>query len=76
MRHSKRDFLTAQDIKFAMNKLNLDQVFGYPSYAQQYTYQQMNLVQSAGDAADNDTTAHVSQESVNIWYTKPNQIDL
>ena len=38
MRHSKRDYLTCQDVKLAMSKLNIDSVFGYPSFAQQYTY--------------------------------------
>ena len=39
----------------------------------------MNLVQSnLGGEADNETTAQGSQmaDSVNIWYTKPTQIDL
>ena len=32
MRHSKRDYLTCQDIKFAIQKLNISQSFGYPSH--------------------------------------------
>ena len=32
MRHSKRDFLTTQDVKLAMRKLNVSDVFGYPSH--------------------------------------------
>lgn len=35
MRHSKRDYLTQQDIKLAMKGLNLigneERIFGYPS---------------------------------------------
>ena len=34
MRHSKRDFLTTQDVKLAMRKLNVSDVFGYPSHMQ------------------------------------------
>jgi len=37
MRHSKRDYLTTNDIKLAMRKLNVADVFGYPSHmASQY----------------------------------------
>ena len=32
MRHSKRDFLTTNDVKLAMRKLNVSDVFGYPSH--------------------------------------------
>ena len=32
MRHSKRDFLTTQDVNFALKKLNVSDVFGYPSH--------------------------------------------
>ena len=32
MRHSKRDYLKTQDIKFAMNKLKINEkIVGYPS---------------------------------------------
>lgn len=36
MRHSKRDYLTCEDVKLAMSKLNVSDVFGYPSYAPPY----------------------------------------
>lgn len=43
MRHSKRDYLTCQDVKLAMRKLNLSEVFGYPSYAPPYEFQKMSI---------------------------------
>lgn len=49
MRHSKRDFLTTQDVKLAMRKLNVSDVFGYPSHMQaQYQRVQVHL----GEGAD------------------------
>jgi hypothetical protein len=43
MRHSKREHLTADDIKLAMSKLNVSNIFGYPSYAPQYEFQQLSI---------------------------------
>ena len=53
MRHSKRDYLTCEDVKLAMSKLNVSDVFGYPSYAPPYQYQQMNFNPSHANLTSN-----------------------
>lgn len=68
MRHSKRDYLTCQDVKLAMGKLNIDSVFGYPSFAQQYSYQKMNI--NVGQDGEVDVSNDQATNTA-IWYTKP-----
>ena len=77
MRHSKRDYLTSSDVKLAMQKLNINNIFGYPSYANQYEYQQM-IFQNPTQAERSDEPAQTSAEpdQAVLWYHKPQQIDL
>ena len=77
MRHSKRDYLTCQDVKLAMQKLNVSDVFGYPSQASALQYQNLNFNTSQQDgepAAKDDAT--MDTDNSTLWYPKPSQIDL
>ena len=65
MRHSKRDYLTCDDIKLAMKTLNVNDIFGYPSYSSPFQYQKMTIANDA--EGDKDQV---------LWYQKPEQIDL
>mmetsp|Transcript_17820 Transcript_17820/g.30216 ORF Transcript_17820/g.30216 Transcript_17820/m.30216 type:complete len:91 (-) Transcript_17820:1331-1603(-) len=79
MRHSKRDYLTTQDVDLAMKRLNIATVFGYPSHLpfkflqQEFTpltseetpeTQKLEMEQVGGGAKDT------------LWYEKPRQVDL
>jgi len=61
MRHSKRDYLTTHDIKLAMRKLNVADVFGYPSHMpSQYQRVQVNLNEAPDGSGGHEGKHHAA----------------
>ena len=73
MRHSKRDFMTTSDVKLAMKKLGVSDVFGYPSHVP-FQYQKMQIHNPS--LALNEEESTIEQKEQVLWYQKVEQIDL